>query len=165
MLVEAGGQDAFAALVRVLLEGFPAAHALCAAHLLRELTAVTETGTTDDAIWARQAIDALAELNQAAGSARAAGEANTRSVRKLKFLVPNGPGFIIPANLDSREAGRARLQCACGGADQDKDPRLERVFLNGNGRRPQAESGQRGRRDGYDLRILAGLPWFSTRVS
>ena len=43
-----------------------AGHALCGAHLLRELTAVTETGTAHDVIWARQAIDALAELNQAA---------------------------------------------------------------------------------------------------
>ena len=34
-----------------------AGHALCNAHLLRELTAVTETGTADDVIWARQAID------------------------------------------------------------------------------------------------------------
>ena len=50
-----------------------AGHALCGAHLLRELTAVTETGTADDVIWARQAIDALLELNQAAGAARAAG--------------------------------------------------------------------------------------------
>ena len=65
------------------------------------------------------------------------------------------------ANPHSREAGRARLQCACGGADQGKNPRLQRVFLNSTGRRPQAESGQRGRRDGYDLRILAGLRWFS----
>jgi transposase len=50
-----------------------AGHALCCAHLLRELTAVTETGATDDVIWARQAIDALLELKQAAGAARTAG--------------------------------------------------------------------------------------------
>jgi transposase len=36
-----------------------AGHALCGAHLLRELIAVTETGTADDVIWAQQAIDAL----------------------------------------------------------------------------------------------------------
>jgi transposase len=48
-------------------------HALCNAHLLRELTAVTETGTVDDVIWARQAIDALVALKEAAGAARAAG--------------------------------------------------------------------------------------------
>ena len=46
-----------------------AAHALCNAHLLRELIAVTETGTADDVIWAQQAIDALLELKQAADTA------------------------------------------------------------------------------------------------
>jgi transposase len=48
-------------------------HALCNAHLLRELTAVTETGTAEDVIWAQQAIDALLALKEAAGAARAAG--------------------------------------------------------------------------------------------
>jgi transposase len=52
-----------------------AGDALCCAHLLRELTAVTETGTADDVIWARQAIDALLELKNAADAARAAGHA------------------------------------------------------------------------------------------
>jgi hypothetical protein len=51
----------------------PAGHALCNAHLLRELTAVAETGTAGDVIWARQAIDALLELKKAADAARAAG--------------------------------------------------------------------------------------------
>ena len=50
-----------------------AGHALCGAHLLRELIAVTETGTEDDVIWAQQAIDALLELKEAAGAARDAG--------------------------------------------------------------------------------------------
>jgi transposase len=50
-----------------------AGHALCGAHLLRELTAVTETGTEDDVIWAQQAIDALLELKKAADAAREAG--------------------------------------------------------------------------------------------
>ena len=51
-----------------------AGHALCGAHLLRELIAVTETGTEDDVIWAQQAIDALLALNQAAdATARDAG--------------------------------------------------------------------------------------------
>jgi transposase len=50
-----------------------AGHALCGAHLLRELTAVTETGTAGDVIWARQAVDALLELKQATSAARAAG--------------------------------------------------------------------------------------------
>ena len=50
-----------------------AAHALCNAHILRELTAVTETGSEDDVIWARQAIDALLALKTAADAAREAG--------------------------------------------------------------------------------------------
>ncbi|HTQ93788.1 MAG TPA: IS66 family transposase, partial [Streptosporangiaceae bacterium] len=50
-----------------------AGHALCGAHLLRELIAVTETGSADDVIWAQQAIDALLELKEAAGAARDAG--------------------------------------------------------------------------------------------
>ena len=50
-----------------------AGHALCCAHLLRELIAVTETGTADDVIWAQQAIDALLALKEAADAARDAG--------------------------------------------------------------------------------------------
>ncbi len=50
-----------------------AGHALCGAHLLRELIAVTETGTEHDVIWAQQAIDALLALTEAAGTARDAG--------------------------------------------------------------------------------------------
>ena len=52
-----------------------AGHALCCSHLLRELAAVTETGTDDDVTWARQAVDALLELKDAADAARAAGQA------------------------------------------------------------------------------------------
>jgi transposase len=50
-----------------------AAHALCNAHVLRELTAVTETGANLDKTWARQAIDALLALKKAADETRAAG--------------------------------------------------------------------------------------------
>jgi hypothetical protein len=50
-----------------------AGHALCGAHLLRELIAVTETGAADDVIWAQQAIDALLALKEAADAAREAG--------------------------------------------------------------------------------------------
>ena len=51
-----------------------AGHALCGAHVLRELTAVTETGTGLDRTWAQQAIDALLALKDAADAARAAGQ-------------------------------------------------------------------------------------------
>ena len=50
-----------------------AGHALCCAHVLRELTAVTETGAGSDITWARQATDALSALKKAADAARAAG--------------------------------------------------------------------------------------------
>jgi transposase len=52
-----------------------AGHALRGAHVLRELVAVTEAGTALDRTWARQAIDALLALNEAAEAARAAGQA------------------------------------------------------------------------------------------
>ena len=51
-----------------------AGHALCCAHVLRELIAVTETGTSQDKTWAQQAIDALLALKDAAAAARAAGQ-------------------------------------------------------------------------------------------
>jgi hypothetical protein len=53
--------------------GGVAGHALCCAHVLRELTAVTESGTDSDVIWARQAIDSLLALKKAADAARADG--------------------------------------------------------------------------------------------
>jgi transposase len=55
-----------------------AGHALCGAHVLRELIAVTETGADGDVIWARQATDALLALKKAADEARAAGSAAIR---------------------------------------------------------------------------------------
>src|SRR5260370_38767398 len=42
-----------------------AGHASRNAHLLRELTAVTETGTPADVIWARQPLDALLARSRA----------------------------------------------------------------------------------------------------
>jgi transposase len=54
--------------------GNVAGHALCGAHVLRELVAVTEAGTDLDRTWAQQAIDALIALNEAAEAARAAGQ-------------------------------------------------------------------------------------------
>jgi transposase len=49
-------------------DAYPARHALCGAHLLRELTAVAEQHP--DAIWPGQARGALADLNTAARAAR-----------------------------------------------------------------------------------------------
>ena len=57
--------------------------------LLRELAAVTETGTAGDVIWARQAIDALLELKQAADAAAAAGQdaIDTEVLEKIASLL------------------------------------------------------------------------------
>ena len=85
-----------------------AGHALCNAHLLRELTAVTETGTADDVIWARQAIDALLELKQAADAARAAGQDAINAAVLDKhgrwFRDAAGAGIVLNA------ARRGKLQ-------------------------------------------------------
>jgi transposase len=85
-----------------------AAHALCNAHLLRELTAVTETGTADDVIWARQAIDALLELNKAADAARTAGQdvidAETLGKQARWFREAAEAGIVLNA------ARRGQLQ-------------------------------------------------------
>jgi transposase len=61
-----------------------AGHALCGAHLLCELVAVTETGTDLDKTRAQQAIDALLALNEAAETARAAGRAGIDAETRTK---------------------------------------------------------------------------------
>ena len=85
-----------------------AGHALCNAHLLRELTAVTETGTADDVIWARQAIDALLALKDAADAARAAG----RPVIDAEFLEKHRRWFrdAAAAGITLNAARRSTLQ-------------------------------------------------------
>ncbi len=85
-----------------------AGHALCCAHLLRELVAVTETGTADDVIWARQAIDALLELNQAADAARAAGH----DAIDAEILDKHGRWFrdAADAGIVLNAARRSKLQ-------------------------------------------------------
>jgi transposase len=85
-----------------------AGHALCNAHLLRELTAVTKTGTADDVIWARQAIDALLELKQASDAARAAGH---RAI-DAEALEKHGRWFrdAAAAGIALNAARRSKLQ-------------------------------------------------------
>jgi transposase len=78
-----------------------AGHALCNAHLLRELTAVTQTGTEDDVIWAQQAIDALLALKDAADAAREAGHgtADPHIIQKQSryFTDAAAAGIVINA--------------------------------------------------------------------
>jgi transposase len=86
-----------------------AGHALCGAHLLRELTAVTETGTADDVIWAQQAIDALLALKEAADAARDAG----RGTIDPEILEKQGRWFreAARAGIALNAARRGKLQC------------------------------------------------------
>jgi len=85
-----------------------AGHALCGAHLLRELTAVTGTGTADDVIWARQATDALLELKKAADAARAAGH----DAIDAEVLEKHGRWFrdAADAGIVLNAARRGKLQ-------------------------------------------------------
>jgi len=85
-----------------------AGHAVCGAHLLRELTAVTETGAAGDVIWARQAIDALLELKQAADAARAAGH----DAIDAEALEKHGRWFrhAADAGIVLNAARRSKLQ-------------------------------------------------------
>jgi transposase len=78
-----------------------AGHALCGAHVLRELAAVTETGTDPGKTWAQQAIDALLALNKAADAARAAGRdaiaAETRDRHEDWYRQAAGTGAALNA--------------------------------------------------------------------
>jgi transposase len=81
--------------------GNVAGHALCGAHVLRELVAVAETGTDLDKTWAQQAIDALIALNEAADAARAAGQAaidpETRAKHEDWYRQAAGTGIALNA--------------------------------------------------------------------
>ena len=79
-----------------------AGHALCNAHLLRELTAVTETGTADDVIWARRAIDALLELKQATEAAR------PRRARPPRRGSPGKTRPLVPRRSRRRDSNQRR---------------------------------------------------------
>jgi transposase len=99
--------------------GTVAGHALCGAHLLRELVAVTETGTDLDKAWARQAIDALLALDEAAEAARAAGQAaivpETRKEHEDWFCKAAAAGIALNAGRrgklqEKRHALATRMQ-------------------------------------------------------
>ena len=101
-----------------------AGHALCNAHLLRELTAVTETGTDADVTWARQAIDALLALKKAAGAARAEGRdavsAETLEEHSRWFREAASAGIVLNAARRSalqrkRHALASRMAAREGG--------------------------------------------------
>ena len=89
-----------------------AGHALCGAHVLRELIAVTETGTAVDVIWAQQAIDALLALKEAADAARDAGHA-APSTRRCWTKHENW--FREAAEPGSSSTPPARASCKRNG--------------------------------------------------
>jgi transposase len=96
-----------------------AGHALCGAHVLRELVAVTETGTDLDKAWAQQAIDALLALDKAAEGARAAGKAaidpETREAHEDWYRKATATGIALNAGRhgklqEKRHALATRMQ-------------------------------------------------------
>ena len=96
-----------------------AGHALCGAHVLRELVAVTETGTDLDRAWAQQAIDALLALDEAAEGARAAGKTamnpETRKKHEDWYRQAAAAGIALNAGRngklqDKRHALATRMQ-------------------------------------------------------
>ena len=102
--------------------GNVAGHALCGAHVLRELVAVTETGTDLDRTWAQQAIDALLALNEAAEAARAAGQdaIDPETRDEARGLVPPGRGHRD--RPQRRPPGQAPAETARP-RHEDEDPR------------------------------------------
>ena len=77
---------------------------LYAAHLLRELIAVTETGTDDDVIWAQQAIDALLALKEAADAGHHATDPEILDKQCRWFREAADAGIVLNA------ARRSKLQ-------------------------------------------------------
>jgi transposase len=83
-----------------------AGHALCNAHVLRELTAVTETGADRDVTWARQAVDALLALKKAADAARAGqlGAISEETLREHSRWFREAASAGIALNAERRTA-------------------------------------------------------------
>jgi transposase len=96
-------------------------HALCNAHLLRELTAVTETGGKLDVIWAKQAIDALLKLKDAAAAARDAGHARIDPAllagQERYFTDAAQTGIVLNA---ARHSSLEKKRCALANRMRDR---------------------------------------------
>jgi transposase len=104
--------------------GNVAGHALCGAHVLRELVAVTETGTGLDKTWAQQAIDALLALNEAAAAARAAGQdaidAETRTRHENWYRQAAAAGIALNTARKSKlQQKRHALATRMSGREAD----------------------------------------------
>jgi transposase len=90
----------------------PAVHAWCAAHLLRDLRAVSDADPVGQ-LWAKAMADTLLEANQAAHQARAAGADQLDQV-VLKQIRNHYLGAIAKGTTDNhghRSALAAQAQC------------------------------------------------------
>lgn len=94
---------------------------------VRYVCSVTETGTADDVIWARQAIDALLDLKQAADAARATGH----EAIDAEVLGKHGRWF-----RDAADAGVA-INAARPGQAPEKAARPGHPDARPGGRLPQ----------------------------
>ena len=79
-----------------------AGHALCNSHLLRELIAVTETGTAPDRAWAQQPIDALLALKDAAEAGHAAIDQQVRAEHEDWFRKAAATGIALNAGRNGK---------------------------------------------------------------
>ncbi len=88
-----------------LYDGYPLArHQLCGAHLVRELTAAEQDHP--DQRWHRQVRWALAELNEQAKAAHAAGLVDIPPERALIYLESYHHGVAVGLSLHPRAPGR-----------------------------------------------------------
>lgn len=78
----------------------PAIHAWCAAHLLRDLRALSDADP-DSQLWALAMADTLLEANQAAHHARAAGPAGQLESAVLKRIRNHYRGAIAKGSTDN----------------------------------------------------------------
>jgi hypothetical protein len=79
-----------------------AVHALCGAHVLRELTAVIDTHPADTFCWARQAADALLDLKALVDGAVAGGATNVDPVELTRqtHLLRSAANIGVSENRD-----------------------------------------------------------------
>lgn len=98
-------------------DSYPATHALCGAHLLRELTAISETDPT--LLWPTQARDALLALNAACQTTRDQGltelpdELAAEHLNLFRHAVSSdSPPTPAPTGASSPRPGTCSNACA-----------------------------------------------------
>lgn len=89
-------------------DAYPATHALCGAHLLRELTAVAETHP--QARWPEQAARALLDLNTAARAARDQHLSVIPDEQKAPLMHLSGQAVLVGLAQHPRAPGRKQTK-------------------------------------------------------